>query len=427
MSIAETNTLRSTAKVGRSGRWLVARILLPFAFAYFLSYLLRNLNATIAPLLLREFELDAGQLGGMTASYFLGFALMQIPIGICLDRFSPRVVQALLYVVAATGVWLFSIAHSPTDLLMGRLLIGIGVAGGLVAGLKSIALWFPSERVPVVNGVFIALGTLGAVAATVPAEWLLSRTDWRGLFLLLALACASTVVFCFLVPKLPSEDRRTVSSTGGYGSVLRDPRLWRLAPLSGFSIGSAWALQGLWAGPWLSDVGGFDHSEVVRYLLAMSLTLSLGALELGAVIRLAKRWGINPSHVLVGLVLCLVSAELTLALRLPVPSIAPWCVIGLVGAGTVATYSITASLFEKSVLGRVNGVINLFHIGSAFVMQSGVGMLVTQWHQTTPGHYPPNAYSQAVMVLLAIQLAALIWYLRAKTAVRNLSPISQEP
>ena len=121
----------------------ILKIFLPFACAYFLSYLLRNINAVIAPGLVHDFGLDAGQLGSLTAAYFFGFAAMQIPIGVCLDRFSPSVVQASLFALAAAGATFFSTAHSSVELLAARLLIGVGVAAGLVAGLMAIALWFP--------------------------------------------------------------------------------------------------------------------------------------------------------------------------------------------------------------------------------------------------------------------------------------------
>ena len=146
----------------------LCRIFFPFALAYFLSYLLRNINGVVAPSLAFDFHLDAGQLGFLTAAYFLDFAAMQVPIGACLDRFGPVMVQVPLYILAAFGAATFSFAQSPWQLAAGRLLIGVGVAAGLVAGLKTIALWFPKERVPLLNGVFIAFGTLGAVAATAP-------------------------------------------------------------------------------------------------------------------------------------------------------------------------------------------------------------------------------------------------------------------
>jgi MFS family permease len=401
--------------LGKEVRWLplTLRILLPFASAYFLSYLLRNVNAVLAPGLAHDFDLDAGQLGSLTAAYFLGFAAMQIPIGVCLDRFSPATVQASLFLMAAAGAMLFSVAHTPAGLLAARLLIGVGVAAGLVAGLKAIVLWFPRDRVPLANGALIAVGTLGAVAATAPTEWLLTEMDWRALFQIIALCCALVAAGVLaLFPRTEATTPGPQSGAGirGYAFVLRDPRFWRLAPLSGVSIGSAWALQGLWAGSWLSDVAGFDRHTLVSHLFVMSLALSGGALCLGAIIQALKRVGIAPTLVLPGLVTLLILAELLLALRGSTPAIIPWCVIALMGAGTVATYSITAGLFEQSTVGRVNGAINLFHIGGAFLVQTTIGFIIARWPQTAGGHYPPTAYSAALLFLALAQALALSWY-----------------
>jgi MFS family permease len=392
---------------------LIFRIFLPFAGAYFLSYLLRNVNAVIAPQLARDFGLDAAELGSLTAAYFLGFAAMQVPIGACLDRFGPSVVQASLYFVAAAGAALLSAAHSSTGLLASRLMIGVGVAAGLVAGLKAIVLWFPKDRVPLANGAFIAVGTLGAVAATSPTEWLLTGMDWRRLFQVIAICCTLVAISVLtLFPKTERITRPSQRGSGirGYSCVLRDARFWRLAPLSGVSIGSAWALQGLWAASWFSDVAGFHRQKLVTYLFVMSLALSSGALGLGAIIQALKRVGIGPTRVHLGLVTLLISAEFALALWQSVPAIVPWCLIALMGAGTVATYSITAELFEKSIVGRVNGAINLFHIGGAFVIQTGIGFVIACWPQDN-GHYPPGAYTAALLLLTVAQALALAFYL----------------
>src|SRR4029078_2417268 len=125
------------------------------------------------------------------ALYFLSFAAMQLPIGIALDRYGPRRVQAGLLLVAAIGAGIFSTAHSLAGLAIARALIGAGVAAGLIAGLKSIVLWFPKERLPLLNGCFIMLGTLGAVTATGSAEELVAAIGWRPMFLVLAVATVS--------------------------------------------------------------------------------------------------------------------------------------------------------------------------------------------------------------------------------------------
>jgi MFS family permease len=332
--------------------------------------------------------------------------------------------------LAALGATTFSFAASSWQLMAGRLLIGVGMAAGLVAGLKTIAISFPKDRVAVLNGSFIALGTLGAVAATAPAEWLLALLGWRGLFQIFA--CALLLIalaFLLLVPALPqsASSQSAHAATLSYGTLFRDPQFCRLALLSGLSVGSAWALQGLWAAQWMSDVVGMDRAALVTCLFVMSLVLSAGALGLGAAIGFLKRWGVGPSKILAGMVLLLMAAEFLLTARHLVPLVIPWCLVAFMSAGTVATYSITAAAFDGSSLGRVNGAINLFHIGGAFLVQSAVGFILSRWEAPATGHYPAQAYTVMFVVLISGQAAALTWYLRpAKSGSAPVAP-SAEP
>src|SRR5262249_14078948 len=157
-----------------------------------------------------------------------------------------------------------------------------------------------------------------------------------------------------LVPALPESalSRADHEATLSYGALFKDPQFWRLAPLSGLSIGSAWALQGLWAAAWMADVAGFDRATLVTSLFVRSLALSAGALGLGAAISFLKRWGVGPAKILPGMVLLLMAGEFLLTARHLVPSMIPWCLVAFMSAGTVATYSITAAVFDRSTLGR---------------------------------------------------------------------------
>ena len=207
--------------------------------------------------------LGPADLGLLTSVYFLTFAAAQIPIGVLLDRYGPRRIQSVLLLIAAAGAALFGTVEGFIPLLVARAMIGLGVAAALMAGLKAIVLWFPRERVALVNSYMIMLGALGAVTATAPAERMLDWTGWRGLFELLAAATAAcAVVIYFVVPEPVSITSLPKSSAPpSLKTVYADPRFWRLAPLSATCVGSAWALQGLWAAPWLTDVEGLDRPE----------------------------------------------------------------------------------------------------------------------------------------------------------------------
>ena len=399
---------RQVAKDPVENRSLILRVFLPFVIGYYIAYLFRTINAVMAAPLATELGLGADDLGLLTSVYFLTFAAAQIPIGILLDRYGPRRVQSVLLVVAAVGSTLFAVSDHFWMLLVGRALIGLGVASAMTAGLKALVLWFPGDRVPLLNGLMVMLGALGAVTATLPADLLLAWIGWRELFGLLAvLTAVSAAIIYLVVPEATPVATGAVSV--GLRKVYADPRFWRLAPLSAACIGTAWALQGLWAAQWLRDVEGLDRADVVFHLFAMAVALSLGAILLGvAADRLCRR-GVGP-EVLLGLVAALfIATQFALILRLPLPSYLQWAVVAAVGAATVLSFAILAEYFPKQLAGRANAALNLFHIAAAFAVQYGTGIVLQHW---TPqdGHYPEIAYQTAFALSLVVQIVAWIWF-----------------
>lgn len=393
-------------------------ILLPFASGYYLSYLFRTIGALVSDRLVMELHLTPGSLGMLNSAYFLTFALAQLPLGVALDRYGPRRVQAVLLPVAAVGAGLFAVGHSLALLALGRALIGLGSAAALMAGLKALTLWFPRERLALANGVLIMLGTLGAVTATAPAEALLWAADWRTMFVMLALAtAASAAVIALAAPRHGGAAAMAFGPKAGLLDVYRDRRFWRLAPLSTGCIGTAFAMQGLWAAPWLGDVAHLARQGVVGGLFAMALALSAGALGLGIVADWLGRRGIRLAEALAALAALSIAAQAALVLRLPVPPLLPWLILAMSGSATVLSYASLAEVFPKEVVGRANSALNVLHIGGAFAIQSGIGVVVGLWTTDAAGHSPATAYSAAFAVNLIPQCLAFAWFVLAPQGV----------
>jgi MFS family permease len=389
----------------------VVLVLLPFATGYYLSYLFRSINAVICGQLTSDLALGVAALGFVTSVYFLVFAVAQIPIGVLLDRYGPRRVQSALLLVAALGAALFATSDGLASLVVARALIGLGVAASLAAGLKAIVLWFPKERVALLNGYIIMFGGLGAVSATAPAELLLDWAGWRGMFELLAAATAAcAMLIYFVVPEPASVASPAKSATPlSLRTVYADPRFWRLAPLSSGCIGTAWALQGLWAAPWLSDVEGMDRAGVTTHLFVMAVALTIGALGLGVVAHWLRRRGVGPQALLVMVAAVFIAAQLALLLRAPLPSYLLWSVVAAVGAGTVLSYAILADYFPKEIAARANAALNVVHVAWGFALQASVGFVLQQW-ASQDGHFPAIAYQVALGLNLALQIVALAWF-----------------
>ena len=269
----------------------ILRVFIPFACGYFLSYLYRVVNAVIAPDLVASLGLDPSQLGLLTSTYFIAFASSQLPLGIFLDRFGPRTVEAFLLLFAAAGAAIFALSTSLTGVIVGRAFIGFGVSACLMAAFKSYVLWFPGQILSRINGFQMAAGGLGALAATTPVEWALSFTDWRGVFWGLALLSLGAAAAVFLVVPQRKSDAAPEPMTAqlsGIAQVFKSLGFWRIAPLTTLSQAGYISLQGLWAGPWLRDVAGIDRPGVAT-------CLSWAAMAMIALLVVQRRYSGNDS------------------------------------------------------------------------------------------------------------------------------------
>ena len=240
------------------------RVFIPFACGYFISFLFRVVNAVIGPDLTAALDLGPDDLGLLTAAYFITFAAAQLPLGILLDRFGPRRIEAVLLIAAAAGAFVFARADSLTGLVIGRGLIGLGVSACLMAAFTAYARWFPAARLPLVNSFQMTAGGLGVLTATTPVQAALSVTDWRGIFMILAGVClAAALGIIAVVPKLKvsSTQVRLKDQLQGTLEIFRSPVFWQIVPWATLSQATMLAFQGLWTGPWLRDVAGFSRGE----------------------------------------------------------------------------------------------------------------------------------------------------------------------
>lgn len=387
------------------------RVFLPFAAGYFMSYLFRTVNAVISPDLVADLGLTAADLGLLTSVYFLTFAMFQLPLGMLLDRFGPRLVETALLLFAGAGAALFALAEGLEGLILGRALIGLGVSACLMGAFKAMVIWFPAERLPAVNGFIMTAGGLGALAATAPVEAALGLTDWRGLFLWLAVVTFGVAAALFLVvPERPGQ----VHGGGlrdqlrGVGQVFGSARFWRVAPLTMLSQAAFLSIQGLWAGPWLADVAGLDRPAVANHLLFTAAAMVAGYLLIGNLAWRLSRYGIPPIALAGGGMAVFMVAQLLLALGVTAATLPVWMLFGFFGTAGILPYAVLSQSFPAALAGRVNTAINLLVFVAAFAGQWGIGAIIDLW--PAEGGYDPRGYAAAFWLVLGLQALAFVWF-----------------
>lgn len=394
---------------------LFAFVFLPLSTGYFLSFLFRSINAVIAPDLMRDVGVGASGLGFLTAAFFLGFAAVQLPLGVMLDRYGAARVQAVLVTIAAVGAALFSVSESPAGLVLSRMLIGVGCAGGLMAAFKAIVKWYPPQSLSFVNGCYLAMGGLGAIAATRPVEEALALAGWRGVFVALTvLAIGSALSIFLLVPRgdaaasPPALSRQIVE----VGRVFRDPLFWRLIPISVLGMGGTLSIQGLWAGPWLQDVGGLDRVAVANTLLVLSVAMTAGFLVGGWVADRLRPRGVSSLTVMAWGTGISILGLAAILLGVDPSGWWHWLIFGSFGQSTAIVYAALSRHFGPAFAGRAGTANTLCVFIGIFALQWAMGAVIDWWPRNAAGHYPVQAYQAAFAMVIVGLIASLAWLLR---------------
>jgi MFS family permease len=410
-----------------SGRAVFCLVFLPFALGHYLSSLMRTVNAMLAPQLVAALSLSPGQLGLLTSAFFFSFALAQLPVGIALDRFGPRRVQLLLLMVAALGALAFASGQDFTELMCARALIGLGLGGCFMSAVKAISTWISPARLPSVQGYLIAVGGLGAASATLPVRLALHYVDWRGLFVMLALAAAAVGLLIYLLAPAGAPAHQAPSRTRpgldleAVLAIYREPAFRETAALVLIPHTVFFGIQGLWVGRWLSDVAHFSEAAVAYLLYLGMAAVIFGAIFVGMVTEWAGKRGIRPLNVAACGIALFIAVQLGFVLNYA-PSYQMLSVLfTLVGTITGIEYAIIAQSMPTALTGRAATCLNLLIFLGAFGVQAGFGQIVDCWRPNLLHQYPSQAYRAAFAVLVALQLPGLVLFLLRRRAQAALS------
>lgn len=398
-------------------RRLAVAVFVVFAFAYFLSALLRAITATLSPLLTQELGLNARDLGLLAGGYFLGFSLTQLPLGRWLDRHGPRRVIVLFLTVAVLGCLVFAWADSFAGLLLARVLGGVGVSACLMAPLTGYRRWYSPAAQLRTNSWMLMTGSLGMLAATLPVQWLVPLWGWRALFVVLALCLALAMLgIRWVVPDWVHNTDSRVTDAGGYAEIWRRRYFWRMTPLGFFSYGGMVAIQTLWAGPWMTQVAGWSALEAATGLFVINLCMLCSFLLWGWVTPGLARRGLHANQLMAwGLPLSLLVMT---ALVLQGPAWGRHSALVLALFCVCSTFVSLAQpavgmAFEPHLAGRALSAYNLVIFAGIFAVQWGIGLGIDAAQAL--GCSLPEAYQWTFGALGVCSLLSWLFFVSFRT------------
>ena len=412
-------------KLPLQGRFAL-RIFLCFAMAYFMSYAFRTINVVIAPDLVRDLQISNADLGLLSSAYFVGFGMTQIPLGLALDRFGPRITEAWVMTLAVIGAIIFALAEDFNTLVIARVLIGMGVSACLMAAFSGFRAWYAPSQQGQLASAMLVFGTSGALASTWPVHLVTPFIGWRGVFLVLAgLSFLAILILYFGLPvrkqiqqdqqhqhtnhEVPSSQANL--SWQSYRPILTNPFFWRILPLGTFCYGGFIAIQTLWFGPWLIEVMEYRPSTAAQIVFGFNTVLLFAYLFNAWILpKLAKR-GVDTMRYMTWMVgASMIMQACAYFWQTPLVWIW-WYLFAITCASFVLAQSIIVLYFPKHYSGRVSTTYNLTLFIGAFIVQWGIGHLLDLgialgWNKT-------SAYDLALAVFLVVQIAGFIWFLIA--------------
>ena len=400
-----------------SRRWLI------FAIAsslFFLSQFYRVSNAVIAPLLIQDLALDTKAIGMISASFFYAFAVTQIPISMLLDKMGPRNMMTVLSMIGVIGAVIFSLADSSTVGVVGRALLGVGMACNLMGPYKLITLWFSPRLFASLAGILVAFGSIGNMVATTPLVILVEQLGWRSGFQLIAfISFILTILFFIIVRDRPlqsSSYSQSAAVSMNIGQAVNNLRAlfkqkdyWIISLGTFGRYGVYAAFQALWAGPYLMEVIGLSAMTAGNLILLLNLGMILGSPVCGTLSdRLFKtrKWVIVAGSI--GIVLTIIILAI-------IPKDTPLTVLALLffgfgffNATGILMYPHIKELMPAEMSGAAMTGINFFTmIGPALFLQ-GLGMLMqTLYPAASRG---PEAFHAAFIVCIACLVLITILY-----------------
>lgn len=370
-----------------------------------------------------EFAIGAAVLGTLSALYFYPYVLMQIPLGVLIDRWGARLLLTIALSVAGLGSVIFATAQSIEFAYIGRLLIGVGSAVGFLGSLAIASKWFPPHRFALLAGLVMFFGMMSAVFAQGPLAALVETSGWRfvmwGLGIAGIVLAAIIAIFVRNTPVGMEQDKGNRQTWSEIGQSLRqaatDPTVWKIALVASTMSGPMLALGGLWGTPYMEVAYGLDRTKAASAISVLFFGWAFGAPFAGWLsdrIQRRKRILVIASAILTLAVACLVFVP-----ALPLPLIIGLLgVIGASGGAMAITFALVRECSLPQIGASVTGIVNSMTVASGAVLQPVVGyFLDQQWNGTIQDGARVYLASDFQTAFIAIFLACLIGFLTSLT------------
>jgi sugar phosphate permease len=408
--------------------WIVWGLAATF---YFSDYLARVAPSVMHRVLQADFGINEAGFGLLTASFYIPYVLMQIPVGLIVDRLSIRTVLTVMSVITAIGCVVFGISSGLLTASIGRMLIGFSAAFAFVSSLRLATSWFPPAMLGLLAGLTQALGMLGAAAGVAPVAFLVGSVGWRNSMLVMAVLFVVLAVFLFqFIKDSPEHHAEPKIKKNNYLGLLESLKVvlthkqtWLNALYAGFLFTPTAVIGEAWGPAYLQFGRGFSAHESAFAIGLIFIGWGIGGPITGWLSdRIGKRKPIMYASSLIGLGLIYL---LIFGKSLEVNTAYWLCFLfGLTNTGVAIAYAVSTEIQTQNVMGTTIGFTNMASIFVGASLQPLIGKLIDYIAGSRSYHVEQltlNDFQYSLKLLPACLIVCIILSLFIKET--NCSPV----
>lgn len=417
--------MRSSTNIQKMA-WLICAL---GALFYCYEYFLRISPSVFTKELMVTYHLNYAALGGLIALYYYAYTPMQLPVGILMDRYGPRLLLTLASLCCAIGSILFAATHNPVIAGLGRFLVGFGSSFAFVGVLKLASIWLRPDRFAMIAGLATTLGMVGAMVGENLLTYLVDHFGWRET----TYSSAFFGIMLAIIIWLNVRNAHKTNNTFAYKKIewssvfkdileaLKSPQLWLVGIVGGLLYIPTSVFAELWGVPYLEQARHFSPYQASAAVSMIFLGWAIGGPIVGAI---SDKLRLRKSPLLIGSIVAAVLLGWLLYTRhLPITLIfIIFLVFGMVSSVQNITFAIARESCSDRIAGSAVAINNMLVMFGGMFLQPLVGRLLDSRlhlnnhplsnHVYVPASFSDYRYALSIMVVGLILAAIITLFIR---------------
>jgi MFS family permease len=408
-----TKAIRQSNRTPHGQAWLA---LLMGGLFYCFQFLVRVSPNVMTDELMLSFTVDAAGLSFVLMWYYAGYVGMQIPLGVLMDRLGARRIIAAGAILCALSTYFFSIANTPYLAGIARFMIGIGSACGYIGALKLGSQWFRRDKMPMVVGVIMMLGTAGASMGGLPLELLVKNLGWQNALHVIAFAgLLIGAAILLLIAKTPPHHASVPENQhvlADLFAIVKKPQAWLFAVYAMLMYLPLTLIGDLWGVSFLVSKYSIPETQATIPVLFMFVGVAVGSPIFAWA---TDAWNSRKKPMILGAFTTL-GIYLTIVFSPPLPFeviCGLFFLAGFLFNGQPIAFTCICEIMPLHASGVAIGFVNMIVMLSGFIFLPIVGeLLVRFWDGTVANgvpYYSAADYQKALAIIpICLGLALLL-------------------